>query len=322
MSVEMYAYAVARIRTKEMELLTKQDMEQLLVTKTYDETKRLLSDKGYDIYESDATEELFMKERAKTFDLIKELIQDMSVFQIFLCGNDYHNLKAAIKELCTKSNVSGIYSNHGTLDAKIIKDALSESNYELLPEDMRKCAKEAFEVLLKTKDAQVSDVIIDKAALEAMDKAAKKSKNELLRDYANHKIAQADIKIALRSVKTGQGYEFLDRALVESELLNITELKTAALSGEDSIYEYLAKTSLADAIPFLKRSMWEFDKWCDDYFMEMLKPQKYNPFTLSPIIAYFLAREYEIKSIRILLSGKRNLLPEEVIRERLREMYV
>lgn len=322
MSVEMYAYAVARIRTKEMELLTKQDMEQLLITKTYDEAKRLLSEKGYGVNESEAVEELFVREREKTFDLIEELIKDMSVFHVFLCGNDYHNLKAAIKEICTRSNVPGIYSNNGTIDPAKIKEALSESNYEILPEDMRSCAKEAFEVLLKTKDAQLSDVIIDKASLEAMDKAAKKSKNELLIDYANHKIVQADIKIALRSEKTGQSYEFLDRALVESSVLDIKELKLCALSGEEAIHEYLKKTSYSDAVPHLKKSMWEFDKWCDDYFMEKLKPQKYNPFTLSPIIAYFLAKENEIKSIRILLSGKRNMLSEDVIRERLREMYV
>jgi V/A-type H+-transporting ATPase subunit C len=43
---------------------------------------------------------------------------------------------------------------------------------------------------------------------------------------------------------------------------------------------------------------------------------------ISPLAAYILARENEIKSVRILLSGKINDLPEDSIRERLREMYV
>ena len=45
-------------------------------------------------------------------------------------------------------------------------------------------------------------------------------------------------------------------------------------------------------------------------------------FGISPLIAYILARETEIKAVRIILSGKHNNLPQETIRERLREMYV
>jgi V/A-type H+-transporting ATPase subunit C len=43
---------------------------------------------------------------------------------------------------------------------------------------------------------------------------------------------------------------------------------------------------------------------------------------VSPLAAYILARENEIKTVRILLSGKLNDLPENSIRERLRDMYV
>ena len=48
----------------------------------------------------------------------------------------------------------------------------------------------------------------------------------------------------------------------------------------------------------------------------------YNSFSLGPLVAYVLARENEIKTVRIILTGKRSGLPEEFIRERAREMYV
>ena len=41
-----------------------------------------------------------------------------------------------------------------------------------------------------------------------------------------------------------------------------------------------------------------------------------------PLVAYALARENEIKTVRIILSGKRTGMPEASIRERVREMYV
>ena len=53
-----------------------------------------------------------------------------------------------------------------------------------------------------------------------------------------------------------------------------------------------------------------------------IKHQQSSPFGLGSLAAYILARENEIKSVRIVLSGKLNHLPEESIRERVREMYV
>ena len=41
-----------------------------------------------------------------------------------------------------------------------------------------------------------------------------------------------------------------------------------------------------------------------------------------PVIAYLLAKENEIKIIRIIMVGKINRLPTEEIRERLRDVYV
>jgi V/A-type H+-transporting ATPase subunit C len=56
--------------------------------------------------------------------------------------------------------------------------------------------------------------------------------------------------------------------------------------------------------------------------METIKPQKYNAFSVGPLVAYVLARENEIKTVRIILTGKQNGFSDEVIRERIREMYV
>ena len=56
--------------------------------------------------------------------------------------------------------------------------------------------------------------------------------------------------------------------------------------------------------------------------IETIKPQKYNPFTAGPLVAYILAKENEIKTVRIILTARLNGLEEEQIRERIREMYV
>ena len=65
-----------------------------------------------------------------------------------------------------------------------------------------------------------------------------------------------------------------------------------------------------------------FEKWCDDYLTEVMRSQKWEPFGIGPIVAYILARENEMKAVRLILSAKINNLSEETVKERLRSMYV
>ncbi len=56
--------------------------------------------------------------------------------------------------------------------------------------------------------------------------------------------------------------------------------------------------------------------------MDHAKEAKRVNFGPEPIIAYIIAKETEIKIIRIIMVGKINKVATEVIRERLRELYV
>ena len=56
--------------------------------------------------------------------------------------------------------------------------------------------------------------------------------------------------------------------------------------------------------------------------IQTMQPQKYEVFSVGPLVAYVLARENEIKTVRIIVSGKRSGLSDDSIRERVREMYV
>lgn len=89
-----------------------------------------------------------------------------------------------------------------------------------------------------------------------------------------------------------------------------------------ALTEYLKDTVYEGAVDALRLSPSAFERWCDNQIIETIRPQLYNPFTVGPVFAYVLARENEIKTVRIILSGKRNNLPEASIRERVREMYV
>ncbi|MCI1965371.1 MAG: V-type ATPase subunit [Oscillospiraceae bacterium] len=316
-----YVYAVARIRSKELSLFGEQTLEQLMACKTYQDCLRVLSDKGWDV-SSGSAGEILSAEREKTWKLARELVGDLSVFDVFLYANDYHNLKAAVKEVCMSANTPHIYFESGTVDPKLILKAVKEQDFTQLPEPMRDAAQRACKVLLQNHDGQMCDVIIDHAALKAILQAGAESDNEVMQKYAELTVAAANIRIAVRSARTGKTLEFLVSALVPCATLDVKKLARAAVSGVDSITDYLAMTPYAGAVSAVQKSVSAFERWCDNLLIEQIRPQKYNPFTIAPIAAYLLARENEIKTVRIILSGKLNRLSDESVRERLRETYV
>jgi V/A-type H+-transporting ATPase subunit C len=317
-----YVYAVARIRSRELDLFDEPVIRQLLASKSYDECVKILLDKGWGKPESITGEQILAAEREKTWSLIEELVEDMSVFNTLILENDFHNLKAAIKQVYIGSKLQNIYLKPGTIDPETIFKAASEHEFSLLPDYMQECAEDAYRVQMHTGDSQLCDVIIDKAALEAIQKKAEESSDPLLVKYAELKTAGADIKIALRGSKAGKSREFLERALAECKTLDIKELAERALQGENAILEYLQTTDYSDVVAIIRKSPLAFERWLDNLVMKLIRPQKYNAFSLSPLAAYVLARENEIKTVRIILSGKLNKLSEDSIRERLREMYV
>ena len=318
-----YIYAVARIRAKELLCFGSPAMEQLMACKTYEECLRMLNEKGWgDGSAGHPPESLLDGERNKTWEQVRELVEDMSVFDVFLYANDYHNLKAAIKENYAPSHGADIYSSNGTIDPAVFRQAADEHDFSVLPAGMRDAAEEAMSVLRETGDGQLCDIIIDKAALNAILQAGKASGDPLLAFYAEHPVATANIKTAVRCQKTGKSLDFIRRALAKCDTLDVSLLTQASVESFDAIIAYLNTTEYSGAAEALTQSASAFERWCDNRLIEKIRPQKYETSTIGPLAAWLLARENEIKTVRILLSGKRNGLSDDAIRERLREMYV
>ena len=234
----------------------------------------------------------------------------------------YHNLKAAIKEVCTEARNPNIFYDDCPIPGEEMLRIVENREFSRLPSHMGNVAQEALETLLHTRDGQLCDIMIDKAALEAIRKAGKESGEPIIENYADTMVAIADIKIAVRSRKTGKSADFMRSAMAECDGVNVEQLIRAALAGEDEIAQYLEGTAYAKGAQALRESASAFERWCDNRMIEMLKPQKYEAFSVGPLLGYLIARETEIKTVRIILTGKQNGFSDEAIRERIREMYV
>ena len=320
---EQFVYAVARVRAKELSLLSEADVNRLLACETYPECLNVLRDKGWgdDIAETVDYHELIAAEEAKLWRFIFELVPDKSAFNVVLLPVDFHNLKAAVKGYITNSLSDDLFMAVGTLDKDFLTKCVEKNNFSDLPTIMAEAAKTAFGKLLHTGDGQLCDNIIDKALLEAINLEGKTSKNSLIRAYSELMVASSNIKVAIRCQNLNKNFDFLKSVLVECQTLDIEKLAEAAIAGKEALCDYLVFTPYEDAVPFVRESLQQFEFWRDNKIMELICAEKYDSFSIAPIIAYILARQNEFKVVRVILSGKLNRIENDLIKERLRKMY-
>ncbi len=316
-----YTYAVARIRALEVTLFSNATIDQLMAGKTYEECLQFVADKGWGGSDTGLNAEaMLIREEEKIWEVMREMRVDMSVFDVLSYPNQFHNLKAAIKEVCTETENPGIFYDDCEIGGEEMLEIIRNKDFIKLPDNMQAAAKEAYDTLLHTRDGQLCDVIIDRATMEAVYEAGRQAKDDIMKNYAEDTVAIADIKIAVRSAKTAKSIEFMRRAMAECSSLSVDQLSKAALAGEDAIAEYLLGTAYAGGAEALKESPSAFERWCDNRVIQTIQPQKYKAFTIGPLVAYVLARQNEIKTVRIILSGKQNGFSDDAIRERVREM--
>jgi V/A-type H+-transporting ATPase subunit C len=318
-----YTYAVARIRVLETHLLSDNDVNSMIALKDEGAVLSYLKDKGWgDTAAGDDPDEILEYEEKKTWALMKELGVNFSVFNVLSFPSLYHNLKAAVKAVCTSDESGNAFYADDRYGREEMMRIVREKDFSVLPEHMRACASEAYETMLHSRDGQLCDIIIDRACLDAMEKEGKASRDRIISDYAESIVDVTNIKVAVRAAKTKKSIDFLYKALAPCRAFDVRQLAQAASSGEDALMDFLNTSGFSEAAEALKQSPSAFERWCDNQTIETIKPQKYQVCSVGPLVAYVLARQNEIKTARIILTCKANGLPEEEIRERTREMYV
>ena len=147
-------------------------------------------------------------------------------------------------------------------------------------------AKEACESLLHTRDGQLCDVMIDRAALEAIHQAGEKSSDEILKNYAESTVAVADIKDPDAFHEDRKITGIYKEGAGPCRTLDVSRLAVTAMSGMEAICQYLQGAGYsAEAAEAIQESSSAFERWCDNQIIHTIQPEKYHPFSIGPLVA-------------------------------------
>ena len=317
-----YAYAVAYMKTLENKMLSQNEIEALIAASDVATAIKILTDKGYGknskaYYDVD---ELLKDELEKIWVEAKNACPEEAPLDIILYKNDFHNLKTILKASVYGVDWESLMLRPYTVEPELIDDAVKSSDFNNLPEFIRDIAKNGYELVTKTGDGQLFEIYIDKSQLKVMNELAKISKNEFLKDWVELEVLIADMKILARCV--GRNKDFIENAVVSLEGVNVDKLIDAALVSIQELATAFSKIGYPKAADALLVSLAEFEKWCDNHKINFIKKAKNKFFGFEPIMAFLIGKEYELQALRIILSAKHNDVGVDIIRERLRELYV
>lgn len=329
---DAYVFESTRIRALENGLIGSERMERLLNAENLMRCEELLEEFGAELARDPKTG-AFDRERTLEIRLKKAYREAISIaegeecFRLWLLPYDCNNVKAMIK--CRYRGVlpDEMLFDFGTVGIDELKEIFAKGSYERLPESLGAAAEEATRALSATANPQTVDLILDAACYRTMRDLAERSGVAFAEMLVKQKIDLTNLVTCLRRIRGADQYvgEVLPREFyLEGGSLSYEFLARLCQTGEEEFwgrieYSPYEKIVLRDAN---QATLGAVERACDNFFMTTVRTARMIPYGAEPIIAYLLATEYEVKNLRILLSGHEISLSRKEIRERMRMSYV
>lgn len=323
-SAERYAYACARLHSIENRMPDSDAFMRLCESATVDDVIKALADHGYDISENML---LLDEELKKTLLLIKKIAPAREYLMIFYLKNDYHNLKVLIKSERLLSDNTALLEENGSYATGELSQIIRDREYSKLPKYMRDALIRISDEFAKTSDPQLIDIILDEAYFSHCFYIANKTGGIFLTQYLKLTADTRNIVTFFRVKRSRLGVPFLEKVLINHGNVPI---KAYALAYDKSVDEatrefggdrYESIIKLGYESMSNSDTLTRLEKAADELLITFIKRYRYAPFGIEPVIAHITAKEYEIKNIRIILSGITNGLMPDMIKERVRMSY-
>ncbi len=323
-----YLYISTRLKARGMSLFSREKLGRLIAARSEEDAAKLLSENGwgsFDPRDLTALEAEIARQQQESFALLYRYAPDQRMIDLFRLKYDYHNLKSVIKADALGQDASYLLSTSGTIPPATLLAMAREQDYAKLPRAMKQAAEQAADLLARTGDPQLSDLLLDRTMTAQMLALAEETGSEFLLGYVRLMIDLGNLRVLTRSARTRKGYDYLKRALFPGggvTLATLTGEITAELLRAKFASPALAAPVEAAVAALSGGSLAALDLACDNALIGYLRSSSLIPFGEAQVIGYLLAKEAELVSVRTVMVGRHAGLSPEQITERLRISYV
>jgi V/A-type H+-transporting ATPase subunit C len=323
-----YLSQTALVRMLEMQMLTRTAFLDMANAEDFEQAADFLSNSEYALPPAKdhfaEVENTLQLRRAAVRALFAELMLNKPVVKLFRTRDDFANLRLAIRRVLTKKPLGTDYSSDGNILPEQLKEAFEQENYNLLPDYMQEAAESAVLAYYQNKDIRQIDWAIDSAQAEFNLKMAWRIKSIFLLGLFRIQVDLTNIRTMLRLKFTqSQSQIQPDKAFLKGGYIAMERLKYGLDVGYESLGPLFFVTPYCRVVEtcanylMSNKSFLKLEQQCEEHFNEFLKSTIQIVTGPQPIIAYFLMKENEIRTIRLILTAKKNFLDTKLILDRI-----
>ncbi|MFH1371279.1 MAG: V-type ATPase subunit [Planctomycetota bacterium] len=318
-----YAFETARVRALETAMLPRSVFVDMANAASFEQAADYLRSGEYAIGAGASISELEQILLARRADVRQQFagwMHNDSFVTLFKSREDFANLRLAVRRAVTKKETGGDYSDEGNFPAEQLAEAFGSERYELLPEYMAEAAERAILLYYNDKDIRAIDYAIDAAQTEFNLTTAAKLASEFLLGLFRIQADLVNIRTMLRLqfTQAEQRNVFLPGGYVERDkLLRGLDTGGDGLAALFFATPYFEVVQAGAAYAASEKSFLKIEQQCDEYLNGYLRTTIAITAGVQPIIAYLLAKESEIRTVRLVLTAKKNSLSPKLILDRI-----
>ncbi len=319
-----YAFATARTRVLECDLLRRGQFMDMINASGFAEAAEVLTGTDYAMgavaKSFSDVENMLLDVRSKLRGLFVDLLAGDDYIELLRAREDFANMRLAIRRVVTEKPLGVDYSNDGNVPASEFEEIFEQENYSRFPMYLQEGVEQAVIGYYSTKDIRWIDYGIDKAHAQYKLDKARQMNSVFLLSLFRTQIDLNNIRTMLRlkMAERDDRDRFIEGGFVDSE-----KLLHGLNAGYDTLGALFYPTAYVDVVEggvsylLSDQSFLALEKICEEHLMGFLTTTRMVSAGPQPVIAYFLMKENEIRTMRMILTGKYNGLDTKLLVDRL-----
>ncbi len=322
-----YTYQTAQVRTLEMQMLTRATLLDMANAANFQHAADSLSGTEYTLPQGGRNfaevEEILQQRRTAVRTLYADLMLDKPIAELLKTRDDFANLRLAVRRTLTEIPIGTDYSSDGNVPPELIEPIFSEEdefNPPVVPDYVREAVERAVLAYYQNKDIRRIDAAIDQCQAEYNLETARRIKSVFLLGLYKIQIDLTNIRTMLRLkfTESEQRNVFLKGGFIELErFMHGIELGYEALSPLFFVTPYHRIVDAGAGYLASDKSFLKVEQQCEGHLTGFLKSTVQITAGPQPIIAYLLMKENEIRTVKLILTAKKNNLDTKLILDRI-----
>lgn len=310
-----YTYIVSRLRAIEASMPDAGWFQRLARTKE----ESLLGSlrelyRGFDQIESlHDFEDALEAEKGAKLELISSLLPDRRDDSFIRSGYDFDNMVHYWK--ARKLGREPYLSGFGLVQVEEIEKAVATGNLTWLPQHL----KDLHDKLQSVDGSQGPEVTEYAGESAKWEYLLENSPTGRAEEYVRFKIDLANIKTFIRLKRTRLRKEITDLIWIGGGGIDAATFNELMKEPEDELFTYLHVSSyrgLVSSGMSVSTPLWRVDSMLRLELLERIGESRYRFFDIVPVLYHLELQERDSNILRIIITGRLNRLPDEMLLER------